>query len=514
MPALMSCPPPRGSVTCMNRTVSKAMAAVGLAAAVIGLAACAGTPTIGKSGAAHQAVTIITLQMPDGSSPDGVWFAKDVTRRSGGTLKVVIDPDSYASTVPANGARLVAALRAGRVGFSYQPARDWSAAGVPGFQALDTPFLVTTVTATEDLAASPVAAAVLRQLTPLGLVGIGLIPNEPRQFLSTRPLIGPADFAGTRLRIIDNPQTAALVRAIGARPVQGVLSTQVGGMLTSGSVTGVETSPMYILSNSYNHQASYLTAYGMFPRFETIVASASAWRKLTAAQQAAMRQAAADTLAYADRTGTSLEQHELAGLCTGGLVLDEPSPAQLAALASRAASAAPAGSAAAAMTLMIRADVPGLGAQPAAVPPPSQCRTAATAAQAVALHQVSTPGGSGSRTATIPPGGYVTTDTVANFENGGVDGPDFEAPVTTTTYFYANGTFYQTQQPKYPDQPPAYGRYVVKGDEVTFSSPFFSDNPEIVRWSYYDGELTFSIVSVQDPGGVVLYTAHPWRKVS
>lgn len=190
MPALMSCPPRRGSVTCMNRTVSKAMAAVGLAAAVIGLAACAGTPTIGKSGAAHQAVTIITLQMPDGSSPDGVWFAKDVTRRSGGTLKVVIDPDSYASTVPANGARLVAALRAGRVGFSYQPARDWSAAGVPGFQALDTPFLVTTVTATEDLAASPVAAAVLRQLTPLGLVGIGLIPNEPRQFLSTRPLIG------------------------------------------------------------------------------------------------------------------------------------------------------------------------------------------------------------------------------------------------------------------------------------------------------------------------------------
>ena len=89
-------------------------------------------------------MTVITLQLPDGTEPDGIYFAQDVARRSGGTLKVVINPTTYASTVPANEAKLVAALRAGRVGFSYQPARDWAAAGLAGFQALDTPFLVTT----------------------------------------------------------------------------------------------------------------------------------------------------------------------------------------------------------------------------------------------------------------------------------------------------------------------------------------------------------------------------------
>jgi TRAP-type C4-dicarboxylate transport system substrate-binding protein len=502
-----------GSVTGMNRTMTVPLAATTLAAALAGLAGCTGTPSIGKSGAVNQAVTVITLQMPDAGDPDGTYFAQDVARRSHGTLEVHVDGNSYASTLPANEARLVAALRAGRVGFSYQPARDWAAAGVPGFQALDTPFLVTTALASEALAASPVAAALLRQLTPLGLVGIGLIPAQPRQFLSVRPLITPSAFDGISLRINDNPQTAALVGALGAHPVQGKSASQAGDLLRSGSIAGVETSPQYVLDNSYNVEASYLTAFGIFPKFQTIIASASAWRKLTAAQQAAMRQAAADTLAYADRTVTSLEQRELAGLCTGGLVLDEPSPAQLAALAHKTASAAPAGAAAAAMTQMIRADVSGLGPQPAAVPPPPQCRTAGTAAQAIALHHLSTGGGPEGQTATIPPGTYVTTDTVADFENGGVFGPDWNEPITWTWHLYPNGTFYQTQQPDYPDQPFGRGRYVVKGDEVTFSYEKYMDEAaETLRWSYYDGQLTFSIVNVQDEAARVLYTAHPWRK--
>jgi TRAP-type C4-dicarboxylate transport system substrate-binding protein len=512
--ALMSATSRGGSVTCMNRTLRTPLAAAALAAALLGLAACGNTPRVNKAGTASHAVTVITLQMPDGTQPDGIYFAQDVARRSGGTLKVVIDPTTYASTAPANEVKLVAALRAGRAGFSYQPARDWAVAGVAGFQALDTPFLVTTVQATDNLASGPVAGALLRQLTALGLVGLGLIPNEPRQFLSTRPLIARSDFDGARIRINDSPETAALVSAIGAHPVQGVLSTQVGGMLKSGSAAGVETSPMSILTNSYNREASYLTGYGLFPKFQTIVASMRAWRKLTAAQQAAMRQAAADTLAYAERTVASREQHELAGLCAGGLVLDEPSPAQLSALA-HLASAAPAGPQPAAMVQMIKADVPGTGPRPSAVAPPAQCRAASTAAEAIALHGLSVRGGSGTSTATIPPGTYVTTDTVADWQAAGVaDLPGSNQAITWTWHLYPNGTFYQTQQPDPGGQPFVRGRYTVKGDEVTFNSPTLDDNPETVRWSYYDGQLTFTIVNVQDPVGRVIYTAHPWRKVS
>ena len=511
MCALMTSTSRGGSVTCMNRTLRKPLTAAALTAAVLALAACANTARIDQAGTVSHPVTVIKLHVPDTGDPYSLYFAQDVSRRSHGTLRVVSDFGS-STAAPVAEAKLVAALRAGRAGYSYQPTRDWAAAGVAGFQALDTPFLVTTVQATDNLADGPVAGALLRQLTPLGLVGLGLIPNEPRQILSTRPLIAPTAFRGTGLRIIDNPQTAALVQAFGAHPVQGMANLQAARMLKSGALVGVESSPRYISSNSYYEEASYLTANGFFPKLDTIVATKTAWQKLTAAQRAAMRQAAADTLAYADRTVASSERHELAGLCADGLVLDESSPAQLAALAREAASAAPAGAQAAAIIQMIKADVPGTGPRPSAVAPPPQCHTAYTTAQAIALHHLKVPSRSAPRGATIPLGTYVTTDTVADLQAVGDYGRDWSKPITFTTHFYSNGTFYQTQQPDYPDQPYVRGRYIVKGDEVTFNSPTLNDNPEIVRWSYYDGQLSFTIVSVQH-GDQFIYTAHPWRKV-
>ena len=496
----------------MNRTVCVPLAVTALAAALAGLAGCAGTPSIGKSGAVRQAVTVITLQMPDAGDPGGMYFAQDVAQRSHGTVEVRVDGTSYPDALPSNELRLAGALRAGRVGFSYQPARDWAAAGVPGFQALDTPFLVTTVQASEKLAASPVAAALLRQLTPLGLVGIGLIPAEPRQILSVRPLFAPSAFAGISLRITDNPQTAALVGALGADPVEGKSAGQVAGMLRSGSVAAVESAPVYVLQNSYNAEAPYLTSYAIIPKFETIVAGRRAWQALTVAQQAAIRQAAADTVANAGQV-PAVEQQELSQLCGAGLLLDEPPPAQLTALADRAAATAPAGAAAAAMTAMIKADVPGTGPQPDAVPTPPQCRIATTTAQAIALHNLSLPGGSAPHGATIPPGTYVTTDTAADFQAGGQYGPDWQTTITSIFYLYQNGTDVLTQRPDYPDQGVGRGRYVVKGDEVTFIWDAYTGlTPWTLRWSYYDGELTFAIVDVQDTGGRVIFTAHPWRK--
>ena len=514
MSALMSHGLRSGSVTSMKRTVCMSVSAAAVAAALIGLAACGGLPTVNKAGAVRHAVTVIRLQMPDEGNPDGLYFAQDVARRSHGTVKVVVDSGAYPSTVPANEARLVAALRAGQVGFSYQPARDFAAAGVPGFQALDAPFLVTTIRASELLASSPLASAMLSQLSSLGLVGIGLIPTEPRQILSTQPLIAPSAFNGIRLRITDNPETAALVTAIGARPVQRESASQVRGLLRSGSLTGVETSPEYILANSYNADTSYLTSYAVIPKFETIVATQAAWRALTAAQRAAIRQAAADTLAHA-RQVQARESQELAGFCRGGLILDQPSAAQLAALARETTGAMPAGARVAAMVRMIRAAVPGTGPQPSPIPLPPACRIASTAAQAVALHHLSIPGGSGhGGGASILPGVWVTTDTVADFRSGGQYGSDFNTAITYIWHLYRDGKVTQGQKPGFPDQQFNRGHYIIKGDEVTFVWDAYTGlTPEAVRWSYFGGQLTFAIVNVQDTAGRVIYTAHPWRKV-
>jgi TRAP-type C4-dicarboxylate transport system substrate-binding protein len=485
----------------------------GLVAAVIGLTACQGAPSLNKAGAVRPSVTVIRLQMPDDDEGYGAYFAQAVARRSHGTLKVVLDVTSYPSALPANEARLAAAVRAGHVGFSFQPARDWAAAGLPGFEALDAPFEVTTVQASDRLAASPVAAALLREFSSIGLVGLGLVPSEPRQILSIRPLLAPAAFRGIRVRITDNPETAALMTAIGSRPVQGMTAGQVKGLLKPGSLTGVELGPAYILNNSYNAEAPYLTSYALIPKFETLVATRRAWQALSTGQRAAVRLAIADTLDHARTALAGNEGQDLARLCSTGMILDEPAPAQLATLA-REAGAAPANAEVSAMMRTIRADVPGTGPQLSPIPVPGPCRTAQTVAQAISLHGLSAPAGSSKHGATIPPGNYATTDTVADFQAGGQYGPDWNKPITWTYHLHADGKLEQTQVPDYPDQGPIYGHYVVHGDEVTFFWNAASGlTPETVRWSYFKGELTFTIVSVQDTAGRVMYSAHPWHKV-
>jgi TRAP-type C4-dicarboxylate transport system substrate-binding protein len=494
-----------------NATIRLTVVAAAVTA-LAGLTACSTKP-ISKAGSTDQHTQAIVLQMPDGSDPDGLYLAKDVAKLSHGALKVTIDSKTYNSTLPANEARLTSDIRAGRVSFAYQPARDWAAVGVPGFQALMAPFAVTTVAASQRVAASPVAATVLGQLSKYGAVGVGLIAGEPRQILSARPLFTQPQFAGQRIRIVDNPQAAALVTALGARPVQGLLSNMVNKPLRTGSLAGVETSPFYITENGYETNAFYLTSYAVFAKFETLVASTKAWAGLSPADQTAMRRAVTDTRRHSGALA-SREAQELTRLCLQGVVLDRPTAAQLGALAQSTAQATPANAAAADMERQIRA-LPGTGAQPDATGVPPGCRVAGDTATATAIHRVLTPALAHQGGGKIPPGTYMVTDTVADFEAGGQYGPDWEKDITFTTYLHADGTDHETQSPDYKDQGPLTGHYVVKGDEVTFywnPSPTGNLTPETVRWSYFDGQLTFAIVDVADTASRVIYTAHPWRK--
>ena len=182
-----------------NATIRLTAAAV---VALAGLTACSTKP-ISKAGSTDQHPQAIVLQMPDGSDPDGLYLARDIAKLSHGALKVTIDSTTYNSELPVNETRLTADVRAGRVSFAYQPARDWAAVGVPGFQALMAPFAVPTVAAGQPAAASPVAAAILGQLPGYGAVGVGLIAGEPRQILSVRPLFAQPQF-GEKSRSADD----------------------------------------------------------------------------------------------------------------------------------------------------------------------------------------------------------------------------------------------------------------------------------------------------------------------
>ena len=84
------------------------------------------------------------------------------------------------------------------------------------------------------------------------------------------------------------------------------------------------------------------------------------------------------------------------------------------------------------MDRQIRA-LPGTGVQPDATGMPAGCRVAGDAATATAIHQVLTPAFAHQGGGKIPPGTYVVTDTVADFQAGGQYGDDWEKDITFTT---------------------------------------------------------------------------------
>ena len=469
------------------------------------LAGCGGTGA-NKSGASDSDPVSLRLAMPDDGDTLGELLVENVVKRSGGSIRVEVVTADYSNRLPANESKLARALQQGLVDIGYLPARAWAVEGLPAFKALLAPFVITSDLAAQDLASSPAAKQILETL-PGSVVGVGLVPAESRRVLATRAPLTPAAFAYLRIRIIDNPQSAAAFRALGAVPVLGLDARQAFTRLRGHELDAVESAPSSILNNAYFNVARYLTAYAIFPKFESIVLSRRAWSRLSADQQAAIRTAADETLAAAASQIAKQEAADLTQLCQANVRVVTPSPLQLEALrrATRRTVSMLAADATAASVLarMRAAQEAHPGGMASALPP--ACRSTATPDRG---------------SATIPNGVYVVTDTAADFRAGGVAAnPDFQGDITYVTQM-RNGRFYMTQKPNPPDQGPFSGTYEIHGDEVVFTTLKAGVNgenaaaaPETLRWSYYGSELRFRVVTVTDPAGVVLYTAHPWRKV-
>lgn len=484
----------------------------GALAALTILTACGGTGGGSKVGANVHKTRTLTLEVPDDSDAPAQVFVDDVAKGTHGRIRLRHDLASpYTSAVPANELRLVHALESGKVPVGYVPARAIAAAGLPDFQALLAPFVLSTEQASQAFAQSPLADSVLQSL-PHSVVGLALVPQEARRILATKPPTSVAALRGLRIRIIDNRQTAADLRAVGARPVEGLVAKGATALLQAHKLDGVESNPASILGNGYQTVAHYFSTYSPFPKFQAIVVNRKVWNSLTGAQQAAFRGAAQDAVASAVHTQPFAEQQELIELCEAEALPATPTRAALAQIAAAMRATTPriVTNAGGKELLAQLLRLPGTGVRVLATPLPVRCTHPPKAVPFV--HR----GG-----ATIPPGIYTVTDTYRDWLKGNVINKDMRTAITYTTTFRTNGTWYQTQKPNYPDQGPFSGTYTIHGDQLTFvmlhagppKHPNDIDVPETVQWSYFDGMLTMKNLIVADSGSRVLYAAHPWRKI-
>lgn len=466
-----------------------------------------------KSGApADPRVKTLTMLVPTAGQPEASSFVKAVAARSGGRLKVVIDNASYNDASPQREQLVVGGIRNGQAELGFIAGRNFTQAGDQGFAALQTPFLITTVEAAARATKSAAAADILEGLKGAGVVGLALVADEPRQLLTTRPIFD-SDLKGARIRVVDNDQSNALIRALGGIPINELRSIEVGPLLQSGKLDGVESVPTYILINSYAASARFLSQQALFPKINAIVANERAWGQLDDEERSAIQQAATDTRDQAVLGVADRERAGLAKLCRSGVVVTQPESATLKALQKRGQQAAPQSARAESIARELAAELPTTSPGQGPIDLPPECRVARSARQATAMASAEVTPIPSSKAGTLPPGTYVTTITAEEFAQGGVYGPDWEKDIVFTTIMRPDRTFYGSQGPDYPDQGPVSGTYAVDGDQLTFTFERGGLLPEVVRWSYFDGDLTLSVVDVPDPGSRVIYNAHPWRRV-
>jgi TRAP-type C4-dicarboxylate transport system substrate-binding protein len=470
------------------------------------LAGCGGSSDDGtrnKAGApAPSKAQSLDVQATDAGSPEAQYFARQIEQRSAGTLTVKLHED-YPATEPANEARLARDLLAGKADFGVLPARAWAPAGVRAFDALQAPFVLGDYDVARAALAGRAGTAMKRALENAGVTALGLVPAELRRVLSVRPLATPDAFRGMSIRIPDNDTSAAALRSLGARPIEGITADEVLGQLRAHVLTGAETAPIWAVANGYGKYAQHITGYALFDRVDTLVASPSAWERLSSSQQAAVRDAVKDAIGYAGSL-SDRETGSLATLCRSGVRVTTPTAAQLSALvdATEPVRAALRGDPATAAVMHELEATDGAG--PRALEVPSECAKPAPA-------DVEAKAGP----ATIPEGTYKVRTTVADFERWGQYGPDWEQPIVWTIIL-RDGRFWFSQSNDPPGAEPASGTFTVNGDVTRFRilEPAVDANPPwTARWSFYKGELTWVPIDIADLGERIVWGAHPWKKV-
>ena len=308
-------------------------AGIGVAAFAVAIllssTACSGGNKAGGA-SAHQIKLV--MQTPDAPEPDAEYFIAQVKARSRGQIQILEGAD-YSGSNPDNEARLVHALRSGKVQIAYLPSRAWErASSVTSFRALQAPFLVTSYPLLRRITTDSIGSGMLASLGRIGVVGLGLVPDELRRAFGRRPLVGPQDFRGARIRVITSPTSVLAVRSLASVPLTNYTSHQVGDALRKHELDGAELSTVAILNNSYvPRDARYLTAnLALFAKTQTIAIRKSVYDRLSSADRTVLREAASATVAHADPA--KQEKTEVIQLCHEGLRLGRSTNADLASL--------------------------------------------------------------------------------------------------------------------------------------------------------------------------------------
>jgi len=128
-----------------------------------------------------------------------------------------------------------------------------------------------------------------------------------RHALTQKPITGPADLSGVRMRTIGAPVWIETIRAMGAEPTP-IPWGEVYSALQLGTIDAAEAQPTAIWGAKLYEVIKDVTLTGHIQLVTALVISADSWNDISAENQAIVRQLAVENGRYA--SGLTIEQGE------------------------------------------------------------------------------------------------------------------------------------------------------------------------------------------------------------
>ena len=290
-------------------------------------AGCGSSERVGEEHS--RTVHVLTMLKPIGNAEELGPFAGEVERLSHGKLRIRIIPSGY-SDRPDFEAATVQDMQHGRADLSWAASRVWDEFGAHRLRALHAPFLIDSYALEQRVLQSDLAAGMLDELQPLGLVGIGILPGGMRHpFGVSRRLAAPSDYTDLTIGTQESRIADATMRAFGARPIRVPADT-----LGLKAVDGLEQRVYTLQGDRLAVKGSHVTAnVDLWPRPLVIYAAARAYKRLTADEREVLHKAASDALPKAVPMARHADAESTGDLCRKGDVsFDLAAPSELRAL--------------------------------------------------------------------------------------------------------------------------------------------------------------------------------------
>jgi tripartite ATP-independent transporter DctP family solute receptor len=164
----------------------------------------------------------------------------------------------------------------------------------------------------------------LDSLETSGMKGLAYYSSGSRSFYSSKPLTSMEDLKGLKIRVIENKLNIEIMKALGANATPMPYG-EVYSSLQTGVIDAAENNyPSYYSSKHFEVAPHYLLDHHQRVP-EVLLVSKPVWDKLSADDQAIIKQAAVDSIAYQREEWAKYEKESEEQVRAGGATITEVS---------------------------------------------------------------------------------------------------------------------------------------------------------------------------------------------